>query len=50
MPAKDIYHDTVKSTLVTLFDEPVGKLLLESERIRLVVFDPQAEEIVRWIP
>ena len=33
-----------------MFEEPIGKLLLESEHIRLMVFDPHEEVIVKWIP
>lgn len=35
MPAKDIYH---------------GELLMKNQRVRLVVFDHQNEEVVQWIP
>jgi hypothetical protein len=33
-----------------LFEEPIGELLLENQRIRLIVFDPQTEVIRQWIP
>ena len=33
-----------------LFEEPIGELLLESRRIRLIVFDPHTETIRLWIP
>jgi hypothetical protein len=33
-----------------LFDEPIGELLLENRRIRLIVFDPHTETIRQWIP
>jgi hypothetical protein len=32
-----------------VFEEGIGKLFLESHRVRLIVFDPDAEAIVRWI-
>ena len=35
---------------VELFDEPVGRLLIEDEKLLLIVFDPQQEEIKQWIP
>ncbi len=28
----------------------ISRILLENQRVRLIVFDPQAEEIVKWIP
>src|SRR3954454_17887298 len=33
-----------------LFEEPIGELLLENRRIRLIVFDPHTETIRQWIP
>ncbi len=30
--------------------EPIGKLLAESQRIRLIVFDPHSETIRQWTP
>lgn len=33
-----------------ILDEPVGQLLLARHLIRVLVFDPQKEEILRWIP
>lgn len=40
--AKDMYVD--------LFEEPLGRLLLENHRVRLVVFDPETEVIRQWVP
>jgi hypothetical protein len=33
-----------------ILDEPVGQLLIARHLIQAVIFDPQKEEIVRWIP
>ena len=33
-----------------LFEEPIGKLLLRRQRLRLIVFDPKKGVIVQWIP
>lgn len=33
-----------------LFDEPLGRLLLENGRLRLVVFDPDTEVLTSWTP
>lgn len=43
MPAREIYHDD-------LFTAPIGKVLLDNRRLRLIVFDPCTEVIVQWIP
>jgi hypothetical protein len=34
----------------TVVEEEAGQVLLEDGLIRLVVFDPELEEIVQWIP
>ncbi len=33
-----------------VFKEPVGRLLLDNGLLRLVVFDEEAEEILKWLP
>ena len=47
MPTRDIYHRTI---FLDLFTEPIGKVLLDNRRLRLIVFDPRTEVIVQWIP
>jgi hypothetical protein len=32
-----------------LFEEPIGRILLENQRVQLVVFDPDQEVVVKWI-
>ncbi len=34
----------------TLFQEPLGQLVLRRQQLNLVVFDPVEEVIVQWIP
>lgn len=34
----------------SLFEEPLGQLLLKNERLRLIVFDPAQETIEQWLP
>ena len=36
-------------TFEDVFTDSLGKLLLESQRVKLIVFDPKAEEILQWI-
>ena len=82
MPARDLYHDTVRAALVkdgwTITDDPLtlqigkkdlfvdlgakkllaaekgeqkmGKILLERGVVQLIIFNNEAEEIVRWFP
>lgn len=33
----------------SLFEEPIGKLVLRSERLKLIVFDNKEERILQWI-
>lgn len=48
-PDRKLYLAVRKAIFHELFEEPIGKLLLESEHIRLIVFDPQREVIVKWV-
>jgi seryl-tRNA synthetase len=45
-----LYHDILQETYSELFQEPVGKILLENQRLRLLVFDSEQEIILAWIP
>ena len=49
-PERDLYLAVNEETFVNLFEEPIGKLLLDNRRVRLLVFDPQTEVIRQWIP
>ncbi len=37
----EIYND--------LFFEPIGQLLLNNQQIKLIVFNPETQELVKWI-
>jgi hypothetical protein len=49
-PDRELYLAVNEETFVDLFEEPIGKLLLDNQRLRLLVFDPQTEVIQRWTP
>ncbi len=49
-PDRILYLAIRKAVLMGVFEEPVGKLLLENQRVRLIVFDHRTEEILQWIP
>jgi hypothetical protein len=36
-------------TYEDVFAEPLGKMMLDNKRLRLIVFDPKSEEITQWI-
>ena len=48
-PERDLYLAVNEETFVNLFEEPIGKLLLDNRRVRLLVFDPLTEVIRQWI-
>jgi hypothetical protein len=47
---RELYLAVTEATFLDLFEEPIGKLLIENRRVRLLVFDPQREVIRQWIP
>ncbi len=49
-PGRVFYLAIREAVYVALFEEPIGEVLLKNKRVRLIVFDPQAETIVKWIP
>lgn len=49
-PDRTLYLAVRGKTYRDVFEEPVGALLLERSDLRLVVFDEDAETILRWIP
>ncbi|MGK7876992.1 MAG: XisH family protein [Xenococcaceae cyanobacterium] len=38
------------TTFEDLFEEPIGKIILKKRRVKLIVFEPNKEEILKWIP
>jgi hypothetical protein len=49
-PDRKIYLAVPNEIFSNLFEEPIGKLLLDNERLRLIIFDPVEEVILQWIP
>jgi hypothetical protein len=49
-PDRVLYLAVRQAVHVSVFEEPIGRILLENQRVRLIIFDPQAEVIVKWIP
>jgi hypothetical protein len=49
-PDRELYLAIPERAFLDFFEEPIGKLLIENHRLRLMAFDPQGEEIRRWIP
>jgi hypothetical protein len=49
-PDRTLFLAVDEEVYDNLFEEPIGQLLLDSRRIRLIVFDPHSETIRLWIP
>jgi hypothetical protein len=49
-PDRQFYLAVPQLAFVALFDQPVGRLLIEEEKLLLIVFDPLREEIMQWVP
>ncbi|MEG3958386.1 element excision factor XisH family protein [Microcoleus sp. herbarium2] len=48
-PERIIYLAIRAEVYAQIFSEPIGQLLLEKNRFKLIVFDSLKETIVRWI-
>ena len=49
-PDRTLYLAVRQAVFEEIFEEPIGELLMKNQRVRLVVFNHQTEEIVQWIP
>lgn len=49
-PDRFLYLAVNLTIFETLFNEEAGEILLEEPGFRLIVFDSNKEEIVKWIP
>lgn len=49
-PARILYLAIDQSVLETLFNEPVGQLVLERLPLRIVAVNSFTEEVVEWLP
>jgi hypothetical protein len=47
-PKRTLYLAVRDSVFTTLFEEPIGKLLIETENLKLLVFNPEVERIIQW--
>ena len=49
-PDRRLYLAVSRNTFETLFKEEAGQLLLEEPGFRIIVFEPNIEEIIEWQP
>ncbi|NEO03395.1 MAG: fatty-acid synthase [Moorea sp. SIO3I7] len=47
-PDRELYLAVSQEVASGLFEEPIGELLLKNNRVRLLVFDSEAEDIIKW--
>jgi hypothetical protein len=45
-----LYLAVHEEVFLGIFEEAIGKLLLENQRVKLIVFDRREEVILQWIP
>jgi hypothetical protein len=49
-PDRTLYVAVRAQVYEDLFEEPLGKMILQNGRLRLLVFDPDRREVMQWIP
>lgn len=49
-PERFLYLAVPQPIMVSLFEDDLGKLLIENEGLRLMSYNPILEEIVKWLP
>lgn len=49
-PERMLYLAIPEEIFADLFEEAIGKLLIENHHLQLIVFNPIQEVIARWIP
>ena len=49
-PDRTLYLAVHKEVFLDVFEEPLGHLLRDDYQVLLIVFDEQAEVILKWIP
>jgi hypothetical protein len=49
-PGRTLFLAVPDHVLQDVFDDPAGQVLLKDESLHVLGFDPEAEEITRWIP
>jgi len=48
-PDRILYLAVRRDTFTEVFQDPIGEILLENKRLKLLVFDEVKEEIQQWI-
>lgn len=48
-PQRQLFLAIREEVYYALFEEPIGRILIENQRVQLLIFDPYQEVITRWI-
>jgi XisH protein len=48
-PERTLYLAIRESSFLKLFEQEIGKILIENQVLKLLTFHPETEEIARWI-
>ena len=48
-PYRELLVAVPEHAFIGIFSEPLGQILLNNKRLRLIVIDVLAEEVIRWI-
>ena len=48
-PDRILYLAIRESSFIKLFEQEIGQILLENKVIKLLTFNPETEELTRWI-
>ncbi len=48
-PNRILYLAVSEYVIQEIFEEPLGKLLLKNKLLKIIGFNPEVEEIVKWI-
>lgn len=49
-PERSLYLAIHQEIYDDLFQEPIGKILVENQRLQLLIFNKTSEVIIKWIP
>ncbi len=49
-PDRELYLAVREVVFTELFEEPVGRILIDRDLVRLIVFNDKTEEVLRWVP
>lgn len=48
-PERVLFLAVTHKIYLDIFEEPLGKLLLKNQRVKLLIFEPKKEEVIEWI-